>query len=241
MAGLSDPQLSSWRARPMLAGVNDYHWSFYRDHLPPAPAHVVEIGCGPSGGFVPRLLSLGYGAAGVDPEAPEGPPYHRTLFEQYEPARRVDAVVACASLHHVEDLDEVFGRVAGALRPGGAFVVVEWARELFDEATARWCFERLRAPSPENENEHGWLSSHRDRWQASGLPWAAYVGGWASGEGLHTGADQEAALGRWFEPVAMERGPYFFTDRGGGEERDAIDAGLIQATGLRYAGRPLTG
>ncbi|MEU7898552.1 methyltransferase domain-containing protein [Nonomuraea sp. NPDC049152] len=215
--------------------MNDYHWSFVRDHLPPAPAHVVEIGCGPFGGFVPRLLSHGYGAAGVDPEAPEGPPYHRMVFEKYELPRRVDAVVACASLHHVDDLDEVFGKVAGALRPGGVFVVVEWARELFDEATARWCFERLSAPTPENEK--GWLRAHRDRWLASGLSWEAYVGGWGSAEGLHTGEGQQAALSRWFEPVAMERGPYFFTDHGGGEEQDTIDAGLIRATGLRYVGR----
>lgn len=82
MAGLFDPRLSPWRAQPMLGSVNDYHWSFVRDHLPPAPAHVVEIGCGPFGGFVPRLLSHGYGAAGVDPEAPEGPPYHRMVFEK---------------------------------------------------------------------------------------------------------------------------------------------------------------
>ncbi|MFE3450634.1 class I SAM-dependent methyltransferase [Nonomuraea sp. NPDC059194] len=221
--------------------MNDYRWSFVRHHLPSPPARVVEIGCGPLGGFVPRLLSEGYDAVGVDPEAPDGPPYHRMEFEKYELHGQVDAVVACTSLHHVHDLDEVFAKVAGALPPEGVFVVVEWARELFDEATARWCFSRLSplAPEDEDENDEGWLHTHRDRWLASGQSWEAYVSDWASSEGLHTGADLEAALGRWFEPLAMESGPYFFTARTGSEEQDAIAAGLIHATGLSYVGRPL--
>jgi hypothetical protein len=33
------------------------------------------------------------------------------------------------------------------LVPGGVLVVVEWAWERFDEATARWCFARL-TPQP---------------------------------------------------------------------------------------------
>ncbi|GAA2399365.1 class I SAM-dependent methyltransferase [Nonomuraea africana] len=211
------------------------NWNFVRGHLPPAPARVIEIGCGPLGGFVPDLLSAGYDAAGVDPDAPEGRPYHRMEFEAYEPDAPADAVVACTSLHHVRDLDEVFGKVAGALKPDGGFVVVEWARELFDEDTARWCFSRLP-----DDGDDTWLHRHRDGWTASGEPWAAYVGDWAAREGLHTGAELEAALGRWFEPLRFERGPYFFTEEdGGAAERAAIAAGLIRATGIRYAGRPL--
>lgn len=215
----------------MLRRMN---WDFVRDHLPPAPARVVEIGCGPLGGFVPDLLSSGYGAVGVDPVAPEGPPYHRMQFEEYELDGPVEALVACTSLHHVHDLDEVFGKVAGALARDGVFVVVEWARELFDEDTARWCFSRL------SDEDDSWLHRHRDGWAASGQPWEAYIGGWAAEEGLHSGAELEAALSRWFEPLVIERGPYFFTEQDGGAgERAAIDAGLIRATGIRYAGRPL--
>jgi len=50
-------------------------------------------------------------------------------------------VVACTSLHHVIDLNEVRDLVGGgtlwgaALVPSGALVVVEWAWERFDEAT----------------------------------------------------------------------------------------------------------
>src|SRR5919204_589298 len=65
-------------------------WSFVRDQLPPAPAAVLEIGCGPLGGFVPELLRGGYDAVGVDPEAPATPGYHRVEFEHYELPRPVD-------------------------------------------------------------------------------------------------------------------------------------------------------
>src|SRR4029450_11554385 len=59
-------------------------WPFVRGQLPPAPATVLEVGCGTLGGFVPALGERGYQALGVDPEAPEGSDYQRVEFEQYE-------------------------------------------------------------------------------------------------------------------------------------------------------------
>jgi SAM-dependent methyltransferase len=112
-------------------------WPFVCAQLPPAPAAVAEIGCGPLGGFVPVLRSAGYAAVGIDPEAPEGPWYRQAEFEDYATGP-VAAIIACTSLHHVADLSDVLDRVQAALAPGGVVVVVEWARERFDEATARW-------------------------------------------------------------------------------------------------------
>src|SRR6266705_2356527 len=86
-------------------------WPFVRDHLPPVPATVVEVGCGSLGGFVPALRREGYDAVGVDPRAPERRGYHRVEFEHYELPRPVAAVVACTSLHHVADLDVVADRI----------------------------------------------------------------------------------------------------------------------------------
>ena len=60
------------------------NWPFVRTHLPAAPARVVEIGCGPLGGFVPMLESAGYQATGIDPEAPAGSSYRQVEFESYE-------------------------------------------------------------------------------------------------------------------------------------------------------------
>jgi SAM-dependent methyltransferase len=209
---------------------------FIHSRLPAAPAHVVEIGCGPIGGFVPGLLRDGYTAVGVDRNAPDGPEFQRIDFEAYEPAQPVDAIVASRSLHHVGDVDEVLDRVAAALRPGGTIVVAEWAWERFDDHTARWCFARL---DPSAEVEHGWLERRRDDWLASGEPWETYFPGWANGHGLTRSDRILAALGARFERVLCEHAPYFFADLPDGSEHDeraAIDAGEIRATGIRYAG-----
>jgi hypothetical protein len=79
----------------------------------------------------------------------------------------VECVMACTSLHHVADLDDVLDRVGAVLVPGGAVVVVEWAWERFDEATARWCFARLarafaRLARATAAAEPGWLPGRAD-------------------------------------------------------------------------------
>ena len=92
---------------PWLAAV----WPFVHSQVPPAPATVLEVGCGALGGFVPALLDAGYDAVGVDPEAPEGPGYRQIEFERYEPPQPVECVVASLSLHHVADLGEAMHRL----------------------------------------------------------------------------------------------------------------------------------
>jgi len=214
-------------------------WPFVRDALPAAPGRVLEIGCGPLGGFVPMMLHEGHHAVGVDPEAPEGPDYARAAFEQYESPEPVDAVVACTSLHHVADLAEVLDGVAATLRPEGTLVVVEWLSERFDEATARWCFDRLPAPSP--DEDPGWLQRHRDEWTASEQPWDDYFQGWRHEAGMHGAEDVLRELDARFERRVCAYGPYFFAELDAttaADEQEAIDSGQIRATCLRYvAGR----
>jgi SAM-dependent methyltransferase len=211
-------------------------WPFVHDQLPPAPATVLEVGCGTVGGFVPALLDGGYQAVGVDPEGPEGPDYRRIEFERYEPPQPLECVVASLSLHHVADLNEALDRLAALLIPGGVLVVVEWAWERFDEATARWCIPRLVRPAP--GEEPGWLHKHEERWVASGQPWDGYLRAWAEQEGLHPGGEIMRGLDARFTRRFHAEGPYFFpdlADTSEAEEQAAIDAGLIQAGGIRYA------
>jgi SAM-dependent methyltransferase len=200
---------------------------------------VLEIGCGPLGGFVPALRADRYTAVGVDPEAPDEPGYHRVAFEDYQPPAQVNAVVACTSLHHVADLDRVLDQVHDALAPTGVLVVVEWERERFDEPTARWCFARLTPTT--DDAEGGWLHRHRDRWTESGLPWDDYLRSWADGEGLHTGEQIAAGLDARFNRLFCAVGPYFFADLADtseADEQDAIDSGTIRANGIRHVGQP---
>jgi SAM-dependent methyltransferase len=213
---------------------------FVRARLPDPPARVLELGCGPLGGFVPSLRADGYDAIGVDRSAPPGPEYRQDDFERHTPQEPVDAVIASRSLHHVGDLDDVLGHVAASLRPGGLVIVAEWEWERFDEATARWCFERLGAAEGDDP---GWLRRRRAGWLESGEGWDAYFTAWASGHGLHRAERILDALARRFESVLDERGPYFYADLDGIAEQDeqaAIDVGEINATGIRYVGA-LTG
>ena len=180
-------------------------WPFVRDQAPPPPATAVEIGCGPLGGFVPMLRSAGYDAVGVDTEAPEGPEYHRTGIEEFAPPGAVDLVVASRSLHHVADLDDVADRIVGMLAPG-TVVVLEWAWERLDEATAQWCFERL----PPADEEPNWMHRRRESWLESGKPWEAYLTEWATEDGLHPGEDVLAALADRLPTAVADRGAFFF-------------------------------
>jgi SAM-dependent methyltransferase len=212
----------------------DALWPFVRAHLPPAPGTVLEIGCGETGGFVPAMHEHGYDAVGVDPAAPSGSGYHRVNVERYSPTGPVDAIVACTSLHHVADLGDVLDHVKAFLAPRGSLIVVEWAYEEFDEATARWCFDRL----PEAD-EPDWLHDHRRQWLASGQPWYVYRDAWAAREGLHTGQEIIEALRARFRTRLLSRTPYFHSDlhrTGESDEQAAAAAGEIRATGIRYVG-----
>lgn len=209
-------------------------WPKVRPFLPPPPAVVVELGCGSHGGFVPLLNESGYEALGADPRAPEGMSYQRVEFEQAELPGPLDAVVACTSLHHVADPALVLDRVAEHLLPGGVVAVVEWDWERFDEATARWCFERLDPTS-----DHRWLHHHRDRWLASAEPWENQLHGWAADHGLQSCTTILRALNDRFEPIHCSRGPYFFADLADTSEQEelrAIDTHVIQATRIDYVG-----
>ncbi len=213
-------------------------WPFVRSQLPGPPSRIIEIGCGETGGHVPALLTAGYQAVGIDPEAPSGPAYRAIPFEQYRPAEPADAVLASLSLHHVADPGAALDQVARALRPGGTVVVIEWGWETLDEATARWCFsQRLR----DEQEEHGtWLAGLRARWTDSGQPWPEFIRDWAQGHGLHPLATVQAALAGRFTTVHESRAPYYFPDMadiGPAGEQAAIDAGRIRAGCLRYAGR----
>jgi SAM-dependent methyltransferase len=211
-------------------------WPFVRASLPAAPARVVEVGCGPLGGFVPMLEQAGYQATGVDPEAPQGPSYRQVEFERYDLPSQVDAIVACASLHHVADLGAALDLVAAALAPGGVAVIVEWARERFDEATARWCFARL----PEAGDHLGGLHQRQAEWRGSGQPWDQYLRSWGQAEGLHAGQAILGELDARFDSRPATYGPYFFPELAGTSEADeqaAIDSGLIQSNRIQYVGR----
>jgi SAM-dependent methyltransferase len=207
-------------------------WPKVQQHLPPAPATVVELGCGRFGGFVPRLRALGYEVLGVDPSAPDGAEYRQIEFEHSELPAPLDAVIACTSLHHVADPAEVVAKIAGALAPAGLAIVVEWDRESFDEATARWSLDRV--------GDDGWLARRHEGWAASGQSWERYLSDWAGGHGIHPVGQILRHLDERFQRVHCQRGPYLFADLPSTSEADelrAIESGAIRALRIDYVGR----
>lgn len=214
-------------------------WSFISTALPPTPARLLEIGCGPAGGMVPAALAAGYEAIGVDPQAPDGPAYRQVPFEEYESPSVLDAVVSVQALHHLANLDAAFERVDRMLSRDAVLVIVEWAWERIDEATARWLFARVPAGT-----SSGWAGELRGDWQASGLPWPDYRDRWAREHGLHGWRAVESALVNRFDTVLLEDAPSLFGDVAEiseETERAAIAAGEITTTGMHWVGRRRAG
>lgn len=211
----------------------DAIWPVVRERLPLPPARVIDIGCGPHGGFVPFMRESGYDAVGVDTEAPHDAPYHQVRFEELHVSDRFDAAIASTSLHHVSDLAVVIERIADSLSTDGAVIVLEWAWEDFDERTAQWCFERL------GDGEETWLHRRRDEWATSGQAWPRYLRDWVAREGIHPSGEIVRLLDERFERQSIARGPILFPDLAGvtdAEEQAAIDAGLIRAMRIDWAG-----
>jgi SAM-dependent methyltransferase len=211
-------------------------WPKVRVHLPRAPATVVEVGCGPLGGFVPALVASGYEALGIDPEAPEGAPFRRVEFERSALPDRIDAAVASTSLHHVEDPGVILDLILERMPHDGVVIIIEWDWERFDLPTAQWCFERLGA-----SESSGWLRQRRQEWVASGKDWEEYLRTWVTQEGLHPSEAMLARLRSRLDERLCSYGPYFFPDLADttdSDEQRAIDTGLIQAGRLDFVGRP---
>jgi SAM-dependent methyltransferase len=108
---------------------------FVLSQLPPAPARVLEVGCG-KGELARALAGDGYDVVAIDPEAPDGPIFRRTTIEDFEDDGSFDAVVASLALHHVEDLGGALGKLAGMLH--GPLILNEHAWDRLEPMTAEW-------------------------------------------------------------------------------------------------------
>jgi hypothetical protein len=195
---------------------------FVLGHLPPAPARVLEVGCGDEGGLVPDLARRGYDVVGVDPRAPHGDRYLQSEFQDAAEglaAEPWDAIVAARVLHHVDPLDDGVALLAG-LAP--VLVVDEFAPDLIVGEAQAWYEERraragdVQAPERIDDwrRRHPHLHPHdvvlgalRRRYHEHELVWAPY-------------------LYRWLRSPAVEA-----------QERAAIAAGDIPAVGWHWAGQ----
>ncbi len=206
---------------------------FVLRYLPPPPARILEIGCGPAGNLAYAIAAAGYEILAVDPVAPEGPLFRCIPFEDFAEPGPFDAVVASLSMHHIADLTRTGDAIVGLLAPGGRLILEEWDRErLLDDATARWYFHQRRAaeaversaadsPLPERFEDwrRAWTDDHRE---------------------LHGyGAMRTHLMAPLREIFFMWR-PYLYRydlhPALEPLERALIEEGAIQATGFRWVG-----
>ena len=209
------------------------------------PARVLEVGCG-EGWLARALARAGHSVTAIDPRAPEGPIFRRVGIEGFSDPERFDHVVAILSLHHVGDLGRALDKVVDSLRHGGTLVVVEFAWDRIDEATAEWALGRLPATPPSGEHS-SWLERCcRGRacgGEGGGHDHENHTGphfaGWAE-QGLHDSGRMRAELESRFVEDRFEWVPYLYPDldeaTSEADERAAIAAGAINATGFRYVG-----
>jgi SAM-dependent methyltransferase len=206
--------------------------------LPPAPARVLEVGCG-EGRLAWSMAKSGHQVVAIDPDAPQGPLFEPVSIEEFLPSEPFDAAVATLSLHHIADLDAAVAKIASLVIPGGTFVVVEFAWDRLDQATVAWALGHL-APA----SEDGWLARRRSEWEAQdggqdGSGFADYLRRWAASENFHTATAMIDALRSHFHEVRFERWPYLYPELEGvtrAQEIAEIQKRRIQATGFSFVG-----
>jgi SAM-dependent methyltransferase len=207
--------------------------TFVLRYLPPAPARVLEIGCGPVGDLTSAIAAAGYDIVAVDPVAPAGPLFRRIPFEDFAEPGPFAAVVASLAMHHIADLPRTADRIRDFLVPGGLFIVEEWDRErLLDDATARWYFHQRHAAAATGlRTGDAPLPDRYEEWRRS----------WIANQGdLHGYAAMRAQLMAPFRERFFTWRPYLYRydlhEDVEPLERALIEEGAIQATGFRWVG-----
>lgn len=205
---------------------------FVREHLPPPPARLLEIGCG-RGELTTALSVAGYEILGIDPAAPPGDLFRRLTLEDLDEPGPYDGVVAAFSLHHIRDLGAALDKIVALLAPGGVLVVDEFGWDRLDGRTLDWLHGQRGALAAAGRGEApGSREELGASWEAEHL-------------GLHGEEALRSGLASRFDELAFVRTPFLHRLLGGVStevlEQALADAGAINALGFRWAGRPRRG
>lgn len=96
---------------------------------------MLEVGCG-KGSLALALAGHGYKVVAIDPEAPDGDLFRRTMIEAFDDPGPFDAVVASRSLHHVHELGAMLDKLLRLLR--GPLILNEFAWDRREPMTPEW-------------------------------------------------------------------------------------------------------
>ncbi|HEU4724386.1 MAG TPA: class I SAM-dependent methyltransferase [Candidatus Eisenbacteria bacterium] len=182
--------------------------------LPPAPARLLEVGCG-DGLVAAALGTRGYDVTALDESlAPhESATAARVtwvesnflFYEEGGAGAPFDAVVFTRSLHHIAPLDRALDRAAALLGPGGRLIAEEFAFDRVTLPTARWWYDM------ESVLVAGGLLSPPDPALAAiRNPLGRWKQEHAHDPPLPTGHDMLAAVRERFETGPAEEAPYLY-------------------------------
>lgn len=195
---------------------------FALSQLPPPPARVLEVGCGPDGGITPALADAGYDVLAVDPRAPEGERFQRATLAEID-EESYDAVVAERVFHHVHPLDAAFDKVA---RMSPLLILDEFAWDCIDPPTQDWYESQHKTLAAAGVQPKGppdldtWRALHVDALIASDV-----ILGEARARFDEQLFEPRPYLYRWLEGPSTES-----------LERSLIAAGAIRSCGFRWVG-----
>ena len=216
---------------------------FVLDQIGDPPARVLEVGCG-KGDLAHALDRAGHSVTAIDLRAPEGSIFRRFGIEEFSERGPFDHVVAILSLHHVDDIGGALDKIVSLLRAGGTLVVVEFAWDRIDGATAEWALARL--PDASDSGKRSWLErccrgkAHAGGDEGGQLHAGAHAAGWAGEERLHSSGRMREEIGRRFTQRSFSWWPYLYPDLDDDtsevDELAAIEAGEINATSFCYVG-----
>ena len=197
--------------------------SYTLQQLPPAPARVLEVGCGREGGVAPELAEAGYDVLAIDPEAPDGPLYRRISLEELDESEGAfEAAVAGRVLHHVHPLGPALDKLR---RLAPLLVLDEFAWNHMDEPTIDWYESQHRVLCAAGHDAKGPPSI--DEWRAHHSD-------------LHPYETLRAEVDARYDERHFEWRPYFYRWLEGPAseslETSLIAAGAIKPIGFRYAG-----
>ena len=131
-----------------LPTVTRHTLDFLSPVLPPAPARLLEVGCG-AGALALALEDAGWHVTAIDASEEAvaaakaaGMAAIHADFLEFED-RPFDAVLFTRSLHHIGDLDRALVRARNMLVPQGLLIVEDMDLAAVDETTATWILDLL--------------------------------------------------------------------------------------------------
>lgn len=102
------------------------------DLLPPAPARVLDVGCG-TGELSKTLKAAGYEVEGLSPDVNHidsyaekvGQPFHHCIFEDFQPQQKYDVIIMSESCQYIR-LEKLFSVLADCMNDNAVWVVVDY-------------------------------------------------------------------------------------------------------------------